>query len=434
MTKSDTIDSIGSVDFPASLPTAQHERTGVVSEIHAWNRGRELERLRLKYAKMGTDAFSFFRGTAHLFFRDWQLTTALDDAPLVWVCGDLHLENFSSFRGDDGRAYYDVNDFDEAALAPASRDLARLLTSLHLAEQLPDVADLAAAFLDGYCETAQRSVPVSVVDTDGAKPIRALLEKTAARPRKELLDNRTEGNPRAFPRHLTGTPKQDAKARYLELLPGEKKTIAHFLEDFARTQPDPSQFELVDAARRVAGTGSLGLGRFAILVTGEGAPDGHFILDLKQDAVSAAALYGPPQPDWPNEATRIATVRRWTQPHPPMFFDAVPFRGKTWLIRELEPTDDRVKLSKYADDPKALQALLAGMGRVTASMHLRGCGKQGAASVAALRRWAESPGTGVIGQYAEGYASKVREDFSVWLERDKEADLQETHNRGSEGS
>jgi uncharacterized protein (DUF2252 family) len=96
---------------------------GVVSEIHAWNRGRELQRLRLKYAEMETDAFSFFRGTAHLFFRDWPLDTALDDAPLVWVCGDLHLENFGSFHGDDGRAYFDVNDYDEAALASASWDL-----------------------------------------------------------------------------------------------------------------------------------------------------------------------------------------------------------------------------------------------------------------------------------------------------------------------
>ena len=143
---------------------------------------------------------------------------------------------------------------------------------------------------------------------------------------------------------------------------------------------------------------------------------------MKQEAVSAAALHGPPQPDWPNEATRIATVRRWTQPHPPMLFDAVHFRGKAWLIRELQPTEDQVKLSKYADDRKALKALLAGMGRVTASMHLRGCAKQGAASVAALRRWAEIPWTGVIGRYAEDYAAKVREDFSVWRTRDKKAD------------
>jgi uncharacterized protein (DUF2252 family) len=394
----------------------------VVSEIHTWNRGREMQRLRLKYAIMESDAFSFFRGTAHLFFRDWPLDTALDDAPLVWICGDLHLENFGSFYGDDGHAYFDVNDFDEAALAPASWDLARFLTSLHLAEELPDVAGLAAAFLDGYRETTQRGVPVSVVKTDAAKPIRALLEKTAARSRKDLLDKRTEGNPRTFPRDSTGTAKRDAKARFLEMLPLDKETLARFLEDFARTQTDPSQFELVDAARRVAGTGSLGLGRFAILVTGEGAPNGHFILDLKQEAVSAAALYGPPQPDWPNDATRIATVRRWTQPHPPMLFDAVRFRGKTWLIRELQPTEDRVKLSKYVDDPKALKALLAGMGRVTASMHLRGCAKQGAASVAALRRWAEIPWTDVIGRYGEDYAAKVREDFGVWRTRDKKAD------------
>jgi uncharacterized protein (DUF2252 family) len=59
--------------------------------------------------------------------------------------------------------------------------------------------------------------------------------------------------------------KRDARPRYLELLPLDKETLARFLEDFARTQTDPSQFELVDAARRVAGTGSLGVGRFAIL-------------------------------------------------------------------------------------------------------------------------------------------------------------------------
>ena len=54
---------------------------GIVSEIHTWNRGRELQRLRLKYAKMETDAFSFFRGTAHLFFRDWPLFSSRSAVP-----------------------------------------------------------------------------------------------------------------------------------------------------------------------------------------------------------------------------------------------------------------------------------------------------------------------------------------------------------------
>jgi hypothetical protein len=81
-----------------------------------------------------------------------------------------------------------------------------------------------------------------------------------------------------------------------------------------------------------------------------------------------------------------------------------------------------VKLSKYVDDPKELKVLLAGMGRATASMHLRGCAKQGAAGVAALWRWAEIPWTDLIGRYAEDYAAKVREDFNVWRTRDKKAD------------
>jgi uncharacterized protein (DUF2252 family) len=396
----------------------------VVAEIHAWNRGRELDRLRLKYAAMEASPFAFYRGTCHLFYRDWPLDTGLDDAPLVWICGDLHLENFGSFRGDDERAYFDVNDFDEVALAPASWDLARLLTSIRLAEPVTDPDALTAAFLDGYRTTAKSGVPLSVAETDEAKPIRRLLEKTATRGRKELLDKRTTiaRDRRAFPRDVLGARKSSGKARYLELLPLDRASIDDFLDDFARGQSDPAQFTLVDAARRVAGTGSLGLGRFGIVVEGEGSPDGNFILDLKQEAPSAPALYGPPQPPWPNEATRIATVRRWVQPHPPILFDAVRFRGKHWLIRELQPTEDRVKLVKYADDPRALKALLAGMGRVTAAMHLRGCAKQGSAPVGAVRRWADRSWTEAMAAYAEDYAEKVREDWQRWTARDKSRD------------
>lgn len=209
---------------------------GVVSEIRAWNRGRELQRLQLKYAQMETDAFSFFRGTAHLFFRDWPLDTALDDAPFVWVCGDLHLENFGSFRGDDGRAYFDVNDFDEAALAPASWDLARLLTSLHLAE-LPNVAGLAAAFLDGYIETARRGVPVSVVETDSAKPIRALLEKTAVRSPQEAARqaHRGEAARLSAPLHRHGEAgRRGALPRTASGRQGDDRTLPRGL----RSHPD----------------------------------------------------------------------------------------------------------------------------------------------------------------------------------------------------
>src|SRR4051794_38386050 len=78
----------------AGIGAAEGRMSDIVAEIHAWNRGRELDRLRLKYAAMEASPFAFYRGTCHLFYRDWPLDTGLNDAPLVWICGDLHLENF----------------------------------------------------------------------------------------------------------------------------------------------------------------------------------------------------------------------------------------------------------------------------------------------------------------------------------------------------
>lgn len=51
-------------------------------------------------------------------------------APAVWSCGDLHLENFGSFKADNGLTQFDINDFDESALAPATWELVRFVTSV----------------------------------------------------------------------------------------------------------------------------------------------------------------------------------------------------------------------------------------------------------------------------------------------------------------
>ena len=39
-----------------------------ISQIQAFNRGREAERLALKYQAMRVDAFGFLRGSCHLFY------------------------------------------------------------------------------------------------------------------------------------------------------------------------------------------------------------------------------------------------------------------------------------------------------------------------------------------------------------------------------
>src|SRR5262245_2032658 len=105
----------------------------IVERIRQFNSGRSPQLLRLKYRAMRANVFAFFRGTCHLFYENWHLQSSLNHAPPVWSCGDLHLENFGSYKGDNRLIYFDVNDFDEAALAPCTWDVTRFLTSTLLA-------------------------------------------------------------------------------------------------------------------------------------------------------------------------------------------------------------------------------------------------------------------------------------------------------------
>jgi uncharacterized protein (DUF2252 family) len=87
-------------------------RTKLLDRIARFNHGRDPERLALKFEAMQKSAFAFFRGTCHLFCEDWPATSRLNDTPVVWVCGDLHIENFGTYKGDNRLVYFDIADFD----------------------------------------------------------------------------------------------------------------------------------------------------------------------------------------------------------------------------------------------------------------------------------------------------------------------------------
>src|SRR6266446_3731117 len=108
----------------------------------------------MKYQRMLANSFAFFRGTCHLFYEDWPAESPLNSAPPAWICGDLHLENFGTYKGDNRLAYSDTNDFDEACLAPATWDLVRFLANLIVAGKVlgmdgNTVNNLMRVFLDG---------------------------------------------------------------------------------------------------------------------------------------------------------------------------------------------------------------------------------------------------------------------------------------------
>src|SRR5271156_4372311 len=111
--------------------------------------------LRFKHEQMAASLFPFFRATFYRWLQIWPEECAdLAKVPHILSVGDLHVENFGTWRDTEGRLVWGVNDFDEANVFPYTMDLVRLATSALLAaqEQRLDMKpkESAAAILDGY--------------------------------------------------------------------------------------------------------------------------------------------------------------------------------------------------------------------------------------------------------------------------------------------
>jgi len=114
-----------------------------------------------KHRFMGGDPFSFLRATFYRWAQLWPgECPELADAPEVLAVGDLHVENFGTWRDAEGRLIWGINDFDETVQLPYTQDLVRLGTSALLAieeSRLQLSARRAcAAILEGYAEAMSK--------------------------------------------------------------------------------------------------------------------------------------------------------------------------------------------------------------------------------------------------------------------------------------
>jgi uncharacterized protein (DUF2252 family) len=112
--------------------------------------------LDFKHQQMRTGAFPFLRATYYRWAQIWR-NEVKEDArgPAVLAVGDLHVENFGTWRDCDGRLIWGINDFDEVSTLPYSNDLIRLATSALLAKMAVDRKAGVAAILDGYAQSVE---------------------------------------------------------------------------------------------------------------------------------------------------------------------------------------------------------------------------------------------------------------------------------------
>jgi uncharacterized protein (DUF2252 family) len=390
-----------------------------VDRILAFNADREPERLGLKYQRMRVNAFAFFRGTCHLFYEDWAKGGPLDAAPLAWLSGDLHLENFGSYKGDNRLGYFDLNDFDEAYLAPATWDLARFVTSLYLAADSLDIGDgdtraLGATFLDAYGAALHDGKARWVERSTAEGMVRRLLRRIKQRTRRQLLDDMTTGRHKGRKFTIDGVHR-------LMVSRADRAAVVASLKSFANSDHCPEEFSggflrVLDVTRRIAGTGSLGIHRYAVLVEGRGGPDGNFVLDIKEARRSALAPYATaPQPDWPSEAARVATIQRRAEAIAPALLHVIMIGRTSYVLKELQPLIDRLTIddSTSGDD---LGLIMVTMGHVLGWSHLRGSGRQGSAIADELVRFGgERWWVRETLAYARKYRDVVKADYAEFV-------------------
>jgi uncharacterized protein (DUF2252 family) len=384
----------------------------VVDRIVKFNRDRQNAGVRHKFALMAQDPFSFFRGSCHLFYEDLTATpfNSIHNTPPVWICGDLHWQNFGSFKGDDRLVYFDINDFDESCLAPCGWEIIRFLTSLFVGQSIMGFSpaattQLAQHFLDTYT-TALRSGKSRTIHRETAKGVVGdLLEDLRQRDRAKFLADRT-------------TRKRQLKlidGKTTAIAPASKTAIANTLTHWASRQPDPEFYTIHDIVHRIAGNGSLGLARYLILVEGKGSPDRHYLLDLK--AARPSSVLSPlAQPDWPSEAERIIAIQHRWQESAPDRLHALTIDHTPFVLRELQPSQDKVNVTQLRGKPKRLTKLIETMAQVTAWGQLRSSGRQGSAIADQLIDFAQAPNQWQPDwlDYAQTYAQQVIIDHQTF--------------------
>ncbi|WP_243050749.1 DUF2252 domain-containing protein [Dyella sp. RRB7] len=386
----------------------------VVESIRSYNAKRDPERLQRKYLAMRHDPFTFLRGSCHLFYAQLPSSKLLSKAPPTWVCGDLHLENMGSYKGDNRLVYFDLNDFDEAALAPCTWDLIRLLTSVHIAagslQLSTDQASLLCKrFIASYTSALRQGKARWIERETATGMVGELLNDLRGRLRSRFLDSRTERKGKHRTIRLDGR-------RALPVTDKQREKVTALIHKIATKQADPDFYKVLDVARRIAGTGSLGVDRYSILVEGKGSPDGNYLLDLKQAVPSSLVPHlAIAQPDWANEAERVVSVQRRMQAISPAFLQSVTMGRKSYVLRGLQPTEDRVALTDWQGKLERLDGVLDAMGKLTAWAQLRSGGRQGSATTDQLIAFSEKQRwPGELHGLTRECAKQVRRDWKTY--------------------
>lgn len=292
--------------------------------------------LRLKHTNMKAAVFPFLRATYYRWSQVWpEVCPDLAKAPQVLAVGDLHVENFGTWRDVEGRLIWGVNDFDEAHPMAYTNDLVRLAVSAHLASQL------------GHLPLKHKDICDSVVEG-----YRACLREEGS---PFVLEEKNDWLRQAAVSELRDPVHFWAK---MDALPTVKNDVPLSAID-AIEHLMPVRGLDYRLTHRVAGLGSLGHARYVALADWHG---GRIAREAK--ALVVSACYWAQGGEGPVDILYQMIVSNAVRCLDPF----VQLRGR-WIVRRLSPHCCRIELAGLKAGG-AESRLLHAMGHETANIHL----------------------------------------------------------------
>jgi len=293
------------------------------------------EDLHAKHEAMQSSLFRFLRGTFYRWAQLWpEVCADENDAPQVLAVGDLHIDNFGTWRDSEGRLVWGINDFDEAERMPYTVDLVRLAASAHFAIEAGGIAidqrDACGRILTGYRECLEA----------GGEPY-------------------VLGERHGWLRGIAGSALRDPVAfwKKLESLPEFEGPVPKDVRrGIERMLPDRNLRYRI--SHRAAGTGSLGRQRFVAVADYSGAKICREVKALAPSAWCWATGAGEHRIRYQDA---LDCSVRALDPF-------VRLKG-AWIVRRLAPDCSRVELASLPKE-KDESRLLRAMGWEAANVHL----------------------------------------------------------------
>jgi uncharacterized protein (DUF2252 family) len=393
----------------------------IYERIIAFNKDKLPEMVQYKYEAMAENVYCFYRGTCHLFYEDLGKTNNLPASPHTWICGDLHLENFGSYKADNRLVYFDLNDFDEALLAPCIWEIARMATSIFIAFENLEIEEekavkMAQLFLKNYSSTLVKGKAISIDPRTAKGIICTFLEHVERRKQKDLLKKRTTAR-----KHKLWLSLNHEK--HFQVKKPLKKALAAHINEWIKTSNDgPYNFKFVDCIFRLAGTGSVGVKRYLFLLKSLNTKNKYLLLDMKQAMPSSLQPYVTiKQPKWQSEADRVIQVQQRMQNISAALLGTTMFKGDSFVLQEMQPTEDRINFELIKDRYRDIYQVIDDMALLTASSQLRCSGRQGSAIADKLISFGQNNAwQDEVLNYAVKYAKQVKKDYQEYMKAYKD--------------